>query len=194
MAENLGVGGMDSAELRRQLDDPGSGFATAVAGADIDLLTVGANDFVPQHDAVVNGECPSDVTSDCMEDELEAMRRNLSAILGRIHRLRGARPTAVLVTGYWNVFEDGDVARSAYPDIGLSAAQRLTRLVNAALRDVAADSGATYVDLYDAFNGPASGGDITHLLAADGDHPNAAGQILIARRLVAAGLTGLVKG
>lgn len=190
--DNLGTGGMDSADLLQQLDDPGSSFATAVAGADIDLVTIGANDFVPQHDAVVNGKCLTDEKSDCMQDELENMRSNVSAILARIRQLRGHRPTALLVTGYWNVFEDGEVARSSYPDVGLAATQRLTRRVNAALREVAAGAGATYVDLYAPFNGPGAAGDITHLLAPDGDHPNADGQALIARALVAAGLTGLV--
>ncbi len=192
--DNLGTGGMDSADLRQQLDDARSGFGAAVAGADIDLVTIGANDFVPDHDAVVNGECLTAATPDCLQDELENMRANVSAILGRIRQLRGDRPTALLVTGYWNVFEDGDVARSSYPDGGLAAAQRLTRRVNAALRDVAVQSGATYVDLYAGFNGPEAKGDITHLLALDGDHPNADGQALIARLLAAAGLAGLVRG
>jgi lysophospholipase L1-like esterase len=100
----------------------------------------------------------------------------------------------VLVTGYWNVFEDGAVARDSFPDVGVRATRRLTRLANAAIQQDARATGATYVDLYAPFNGPVSRGDTTRLLAADGDHPNAAGQALIAQRLVAAGLPGLAEG
>ena len=100
----------------------------------------------------------------------------------------------MLVTGYWNVFEDGSVARRSFPRLGVEAAQRLTAVANAAIRSAARRAGTTYVDLYAPFNGPESHGDTTVLLGPDGDHPNAAGQALIARRLLAAGLPGLVDG
>jgi lysophospholipase L1-like esterase len=191
---NLGKDGLNSAELLGQLDERGSSTATAVAAADIDLVTIGANDFTPSHHAVSQGQCLGDGNADCVQDELDQMRHNVSAILVRIRTLRAHRPTAVLITGYWNVFEDGDVARSRYPEVGVKAAQALTRYVNAALQQAARHSDATYVDLYKPFNGPEARGNTTNLLAADGDHPNEAGHALIARRLVAAGLPGLVDG
>lgn len=191
---NLGVNGQTSGDLLATMSDPGSAASRAVRGADVVLVTIGANDFLDQHDKVTTGQCLGGRDTACVADDLGAMVRNVTAIVGRIHQLRGGRPTAVLVTGYWNVFEDGQVARRAFPDLGVRATQRLTRLANAGIRKAADAAGGTYVDLYAPFNGPEARGDTTYLLASDGDHPNAAGQALIARRLVAAGLPGLVQG
>ena len=191
---NLGVGGLDSGGLLHSLTAPGSGVAAAVRGSDIVLLTIGANDFADQHGSVTDGRCLAGPGTDCVQDDLQGMRRNVTAVLEEIRRLRGGRPTAVLVTGYWNVFEDGAVARDSFPDLGVRATRVLTRLANRWLRADALAAGATYVDLFAPFNGPASRGDLTRLLAADGDHPNQAGQALIARRLLAAGLPGLAQG
>ena len=51
--------------------------------------------------------------------------------------------------------------------------------------------GATYVDLVQPFRSADDQGDVSDLLASDGDHPNAQGHAVIARELVAAGLPGL---
>ena len=75
----------------------------------------------------------------------------------QIHRLRAGAPTAVLLTGYWNVFEDGDVARRAMTKQGLAESDTLTRATNQVIEQVAGDQQATYVDLYTAFKG-ADGG------------------------------------
>ncbi len=191
--DNLGEDGMDSTDLLDQLDERGSRFGHAVAGADIVLVTIGANDFSTDHDAVTQGDCLEDGNSECVREELAQLQENATAILARIKRLRTGHPTAVLVTGYWNVFESGDVARSSYPRAGVDASRNLTSEVNDVLRDVTNHAGDTYVDLRAPFNGPASKGNVTTLLAPDGDHPNAAGHALIARQLVAAGLPGLVR-
>ncbi len=192
--ENLGRGGEDTTTLLRLLRDPASAESRAVRGADVVLLTIGANDFADEHESVTGGHCLGGRDIACVEDDLGSMVRNLTAIVREVHRLRGPRPTAVLATGYWNVFEDGTVARRAFPEAGVRATRRLTRLANAGIRSAADTAGATYVDLFAPFEGPATGGDPTALLGPDGDHPNAAGQALIARRLVAAGLPGLVRG
>lgn len=178
--DNLGEGGMDSVDLLERLDDRGSRFGGAVAGADIVLVTIGANDFSPDHDAVTQGDCLEDGNTECVRDELAHLRENASAILARIRRFRAGRPTAVLVTGHWNVFEGGDVAGSLYPQAGIVAPRKLPEQVNDVLRDVTMHAGDTYVDLLALFNGPASKRNVTTLLAPDGDHPNAAGHSLIA--------------
>ncbi|MBM7519490.1 SGNH/GDSL hydrolase family protein [Nocardioides nitrophenolicus] len=180
--DNRAVGGSDSADLLDELDDPD--LRAVVRRADIVLLTIGANDFGDQHDDIVGGRCSPD-EADCVGDELTALRERLTAALGTIRALRGARPTTVLVTGYWNVFEDGDVAREDYGPEGLSAARALTRRANAVIHTVSDAAGARYVDLAAAFRD--AGSDPTELLADDGDHPNAAGHDLIARALLAAG-------
>lgn len=190
---NLGQDGLDSGGLLAKLRDPGSTEAGAVRSADVDLLTIGANDFSDQHDSVTAGRCMGGGNTYCIQDELSSMTSNVEEIIRTIHDLRGHRPTAILVTGYWNVFEDGEVARESFPDAGVRATRRLTTLANAGIREAARVGGATYVDLYAPFNGP-DVRDTTNLLGPDGDHPNAAGQALIARRLVAAGLPGLAEG
>jgi lysophospholipase L1-like esterase len=185
------VNGETSGELVDALRSPSSPETAAVQKADIDLVTIGANDFSGHYDSVTAGECLGDTRTECVTDELGRMERDIDQTIRAIHRLRGGRPTAVLVTGYWNVFKDGAVARRDYPDVGVRATQRLTGLVNDGVRAAADRAGATYVDLSVPFDGPRTGGDPTRLPGADGDHPNAAGQELIAARLLAAGLPGL---
>ena len=192
--QNLGVGGLDSQGLLAMLRDRSAPARRAVGEADIDLVTIGANDFSDQHDNVTSGRCLGGVGTECVSDELATLERNVAAVVSTIRELRGNRRTAVLVTGYWNVFEDGAVARRSFPRIGVRATNRLTMIANDEIRRGAHRSGATYVDLYQAFDGPPTRGDPTGLLGPDGDHPNAAGQELIAKRLLATGLPGLVEG
>jgi lysophospholipase L1-like esterase len=184
--DNEAVGGLDTSGLLVQLQQPG--IEAAVRGADVVLLTIGANDFADEHDTVVEGSCTS-ATSDCSGDELLTMSANLARALAEIRTLRAGRPTSVLVTGYWNVFEDGQVGKEAAGDAGLRASIQLTRRVNDAIRAVSGRAGASYVDLFAPFQ--QYGADIDELLAPDGDHPNAAGHRLIATALLDAGLPRL---
>jgi lysophospholipase L1-like esterase len=186
---NEGVGGLASPGLLNSIDDPTSETARALAAADIVLVTIGANDFGDHHDQITTGHCSGTQGIDCVADELGALRANLRGILARTRALRGDRPTALLVTGYWNVFEDGDVARSRFPDVGRAATIRLTLRANAVIKTDADQAGATYVDLFDPFENRPGGP--TPLLAPDGDHPNARGHALTARVLIAAGTSGL---
>lgn len=190
---NDGVGGLTSTQLLHRLDTDDSKEARGAADADIDIVTIGANDFNDHHEPITNGSCAGSGNNDCVEDELDQLRHNMVAIVDRIHTLRGDRPSAVLVTGYWNVFQDGDVARSAFSAAGQTATRTLTLQANKAIAAAAVKTGATYVDLYAPFHATRSDGDVTHLLLADGDHPNAKGHALIADQLIAAGLPGLVK-
>jgi lysophospholipase L1-like esterase len=192
--QNLGVNGEDSAQLLSAVRDSSSTTSAAVRGAAIDLVTIGANDFSDQHDAVTGGRCLADDSTACVDQQLASMESNLEGVLSAIHHLRAGRPTAVLVTGYWNVFEDGAVARKAFSDDGVRATRRLTALVNDGIRRAATRGRATYVDLTVPFIGPRTSYDATSLLGPDGDHPNAAGHQLIATRLLAAGLPGLAPG
>ena len=117
------------------------------------------------------------------------MRSHLTQVLAEIRSLRAGRPTAVLVTGYWNVFQDGQVARDSDGASGLRASIGLTRRVNAMITSVSSSAGAHYVDLFAPFHRP--GVDIDSLLAPDGDHPDTAGHVLIASVLLGAGLPRL---
>ncbi|MDX6241730.1 MAG: hypothetical protein QOG10_6554 [Kribbellaceae bacterium] len=187
--DNRGVSGLDSAGLLEQLDQADSATARAVAGADIVLLTIGANDFGDHHDEVTAARCARVAGGDCVSDELEQLSGNLDRILTRVRALRAARATTVLVTGYWNVYEDGAVARQAFPPAGVAASVELTRRVNTVVAAVTASHGAAFVDLFGPFE--KRGVEVTGLLAADGDHPNAAGHQLIAQVLAQAGLPKL---
>lgn len=188
---NVGLAGLTSGQLLESLSRKGSDDGRLVRSADIDLITIGANDFGDDHDAVTSGACTPAGDADCTSDELEQLATNLDAVIAAIHRLRDGRPTAILITGYWNVFEDGDVARSSFPEAGRAAAKKLTTTVNRVIEAAAQTSGARYVDLAGPFATKAPDGDPTDLLAPDGDHPNAAGHAVIAEALVAAGLPGL---
>ncbi len=181
--DNYAASGLDTAGLLAQFHQ--ARIVESVRRADIFLVTIGANDFEDHHDQVVDGACPTGA-ADCVSDEMESMRADLAKILANIRALRQGRPTTVLVTGYWNVFEDGDVAQQTSGASGLKASIRLTLRVNAAISAVASTAGANYVDLFEPFQ--SHGRDIGSLLATDGDHPDAAGHQLIARTLLATGL------
>jgi lysophospholipase L1-like esterase len=177
--DNMGVGGMDSSGLLQSLDQSDSPTEVATADANVVLLTIGANDFGDHHDDVTSGQC----VGDCVSDEYEQLTVNLDKILARIHALRDNRPTTILMTGYWNVFKDGDVAKRQYPPSGRVASDQLTLRTNGAINAAAAADDATYVDIYTPFEHSTN---ITSLLASDGDHPNTAGHQLIADVLLSA--------
>lgn len=174
---NLAIAGETSGQVLGSLGEQST--AEAVAGADTIVLTIGANDF----DSTIIGDAtkvsPNDLHA--YDAALASMRANLAAILDKIGALSHSGDPLVLVTGYWNVFQDGAVARgegSSY----LTNSRALTLEVNAALKDVAEAHRATYVDLYTPFVGDRD--DDTDLLTDDGDHPNAAGHQIIADALM----------
>jgi lysophospholipase L1-like esterase len=183
VVDDRAVGGLDTYGLLAQLRTPDT--EDAVRRSDVILVEIGANDFGDHHDDVVSGTCQSG-NSDCVSDELSSLRANLDAVIARIRTLRQGRPTTVLTSGYWNVFQDGDVARNAVGETGLQASLELTRRANAVIRSVSERDGVRYVDLYAPFE--ESGRDVTSLMSDDGDHPNAAGHALIARTLLSTGL------
>lgn len=63
--------------LLARLNDVESNFAISVTDADIDVVTIGANDFTPSHQAVVRGEGMENGNTECMQDELEQMRSSV---------------------------------------------------------------------------------------------------------------------
>lgn len=175
---NLGVPGQTSTGLLAALSSA-SPTSSAVRAADVVTVTIGANDLDPT--PVTSGNCVGDAAR-CYRDELARMEVLVGKVLDRIHALRSGRPTTIQVTGYWDVWKDGAVARQLGPTYQ-SAGDRLTGLTNTALGAAAAAHGATYVDLLAPFRGPAGTDDDTALLADDGDHPDAQGHLVIARAL-----------
>lgn len=186
---NLGVPGWTSTDLLTSLSDPTT--VGTVAEADIVVVTIGANDFLPMLDPALSGQCGGADGLSCFDSALGTLHDNLTAILDRIRELRGGRPTAVRVTGYWNVFLDGHVADATYGPLFQRTSGALTQRVNATIQGVADAEKATYIDLYTPFKGPGGDDDDTPLLAPDGDHPSQGGHQEIAEALTAAGLAPL---
>jgi len=177
---NLARGSQTTAGVLAQLRDPV--VRTEVADSDLVVITVGANDF-PAGKLMSSACRPAPATS-CYRAILAAQRIRLDAILAQVRSLQARHGGSVVVTGYWNVFLDGVVARrlgSGY----VRASTSLTVADNAMIASVARARSARYVDLYRAFRGNGSVDD-TRLLASDGDHPNAAGHRVIAAAVVAA--------
>ncbi|MGA8978984.1 MAG: SGNH/GDSL hydrolase family protein, partial [Pedococcus sp.] len=177
-SENLGRSGLTIPGLGRQL-------ATAVTrralgSASVVVVTIGANDLVPLVDRWHDGACGVA----CVRDAGARLAGPLESVLTRV-RAELPDDAAMLVTTYWNVFEDGDVADGDYGPTFAQWSDAVTAEANSRICAAAHRVDATCVDLYAPFNG-AGGKDPTPLLADDGDHPNAAGHALIARALVAA--------
>ena len=175
---NLGVGGWTSSQLLRSLTTPGA-FRDRVAKSDILLVTIGANDLVP----LELGQS-SDCTSTCYSALVESVGHNVELVVAAARAAQPDHPPTILVTNYWNVFQDGDVGTAKNGRSFQSWSDMLTRAANAQICDAARRAGATCVDLYKPFKGDGSKNP-TSQLAADGDHPNHAGHQLIASALLA---------
>lgn len=176
---NLGQPGLTSVQLDQELhhDSPAR---RAVGTADIVLITIGANDLMPSLAAWDAAGCDDS----CAGSGVTGVRSRISSIVDQVHALRHGLPAQVLVTNYWNVFEDGDVASADRGQAYLVWSDRLTQRLNASICAAATSGGATCVDLYAPFKGDGTTNP-TRLLGADGDHPNAAGHAAIARALMA---------
>jgi lysophospholipase L1-like esterase len=177
-AANLGRPGLTSAGLDQQLATPVA--REQLSRADTVVVTAGANDLVPLVRSWQSGGCPAA----CAAPQVAAMGRQLQAALARLRAdlPPGAR---VLVTNYWNVFQDGDVADRLYGDGFADWSDGVTKAANRAICAAATAADDRCVDIYAPFEG-AGDRNPTTLLADDGDHPNAAGHRLIAQTLLAA--------
>lgn len=170
---NEAVSGLTSQGLLDQVTHEGLVAAPGTAT----VVTIGANDFSAA--ALTHPACRGTAGLACFHPGLVALGRHLDATL-RLLSPSGGSHSPVLLTGYWNVFLDGSVGRArgaAY--VRDSAA--LTRAVNAVIAGSAQRAGQTYVDLYGPFRQRGASEDV--LLATDGDHPSAAGHVLIAQVL-----------
>jgi lysophospholipase L1-like esterase len=171
---NLAQGGAQSEDVLEQLRQPA--VRHALSDATTVLLMIGANDFYHPFKRVRNG---ASATTE-YRAAARQVRTNVEKTIGQI-RLVHDGPVHIVVLGYWNVVEDGKVGRRDYGAGGVEAAESATGWANRALRAAARTGHAMYVSTYQAFKGADGHQDPTALLAADGDHPNAAGHRLLAR-------------
>ena len=177
---NLGANGLTAAGLRTLVTTP-TPTAESVGEADFLLVTIGANDLLPLLPRWRASGCPAA----CYLPTVDTVGADISDILTAAKTLRSNRPSQILVTTYWNVFADGDVAKATENAAYLQWSDELTRALNTRICAAARGSGAICVDLYAPFKGNGSQNP-TRLLAGDGDHPNAAGYQLITSTLLAA--------
>jgi lysophospholipase L1-like esterase len=171
---NLAQGGAKTTDVLAQLRQPA--VRHAVGEATTVVLMVGANDFYRPFKRVRAG------AKKTTEYRAAARRvqRNVETTIRQIRSLHGG-PVTIVVLGYWNVVKDGKVGRHEYGGAGVRAAKSATGWANGALKAAARDGHAVYVPTYKVFKGANGHKDPTGLLAADGDHPNAAGHRLLAQ-------------
>lgn len=173
------VSGATSSDLLEALRTDAS-IRADVRSADVVVVTVGANDLYPSLDQWRQGGCGPD----CYQPDIAVMADRVRQIVDAVSALQN-HSGAILVTNYWNVFTDGDVAREAETDGYLDWSDAVTRAANSAICRSAAADQVRCVDLYTAFKGDGDSNP-TPLLADDGDHPNPAGTALISRAVLAA--------
>jgi len=175
---NLGAAGWTSSQLLQALTRPGA-FRDQVSKADVLLVTIGANDLVGLESSQPGG-CPTT----CYGPLVDSVGQNVEQIVAAAKATEPGHPPTILVTDYWNVFQDGDVGTSENGQAFQSWSDILTRAESARVCSAARRAGATCVSLYAPFKGNGSKNP-TSLLAADGDHPSSAGHQLIAATLLA---------
>jgi lysophospholipase L1-like esterase len=174
---NLGVNGDTTNTLQQRLDTSAV-TRDDLRRADLVLVIEGANDLSPQLESWRVGSCEES----CFLPAVDAMGKRLTTALATIRELVPAQ-AQMIVAGYWNVFPDGEAARAEGGQAEIDWSREITRAANVAIQRAASPEHATYVDLTNSFLDDDSG-DPTGLLAADGDHPNAAGERVIVADLL----------
>ena len=177
---NLGSNGLTAAGLLKLVTTP-TPTADGVAEADTLLVTIGANDLLPLLPKWRASGCPAT----CYSPAVDAVGSDISGILAAAKSLRGTKPVRILVTNYWNVFADGDVASATETPAYHAWSDELTRALNSRICSAARGGSDICVDLYGPFKGNGTQNP-TKFLAGDGDHPNAAGYDLITSALLKA--------
>jgi lysophospholipase L1-like esterase len=180
--DNDAVSGSTSADVVDQLSM--SAVQAQVNSATTVLIMTGANDFNDAFNQVSLGASAAETYAPVAT----AVQENVTTIVEKIHALNAG--AHVVVLDYWAAMEDGAIAARDYDAATMAASIASTTYVNDALAVAAKATGAIYVSTYAEFKGPTGTNDPTALLAADGDHPDAAGHQLIARTIYAALPTG----
>lgn len=175
---NFAQGGARTQDVLAQLRQPT--VRRALEHATTVVLMVGANDFHRPFKRVRSGAKKTTEYGPAAR----RVQQNVERTIRQIRSLHDG-PVTIVVLGYWNVAKDGKVGRREYGAAGVRAAKSATGWANGALKAAARSGHAVYVPTYKAFKGAHGRKDPTRLLAADGDHPNAAGHRLLAQTVFA---------
>ncbi len=174
VVHNDAVGGWTTSDVERDLDSAAT--HRDLTHADLVVVEVGANDF--DLDRVDDPTCLPAASSPCWTDTLKGLHDGLTRIVNGIKAADTNPDLRVAVVGYWNVTVDGAVGR-AQGNAFVIGSDALTKVVNSTVDQVAAATGAVYVDAYTPLKGEAGDRDPTSDLLDDGDHPNASGHALL---------------
>src|SRR5215203_1669094 len=151
---NLVTNGGTSASLRDSLTSDSS-YGDAVSGADVVMISTGANDMEPAGQAWKAGTCGGADGLDCFRTLADQWRSNFDAMLDQVDQLRGDKPTAVrLVTNSNEFLSDPGLLEYFGPGFGLSEGAAITAMHHDALCAVAAEHEGLCVDLRPVLNGP----------------------------------------
>jgi lysophospholipase L1-like esterase len=170
---NDAVPGYESRNVVDQLEHDAT-VRRDVAGSQAVLIEIGAND--------VGYSSSCGTTVSCYTPKVPEIEQNLTTIVHDVHTLTNGQPLAVVLLDYWNVWLGGQYAESQGEEYVL-ASDTVTDQVDDVIQAVARSTDSIYVDLRTAFRGPDRSWDETHLLASDGDHPNADGHERIAEAI-----------
>ncbi|HSK22699.1 MAG TPA: SGNH/GDSL hydrolase family protein [Egicoccus sp.] len=178
---NLAVNGWTSTDLIGALQQDET-MRTAVAGADLLTVDIGANDLLGAIPFYASDNCGGDDNLQCLRDATTLVESQWAAILDEIIALRDGNATGIATIDLYQPFignrrvaEDLEVLRPVMDDL------------NAVITDVAQERDIPVATVHDAFHGPDGTGDPneTFLISVDGLHPSNAGHEVIARELLA---------
>jgi lysophospholipase L1-like esterase len=129
----------------------------SVAQADIVTITLGANDVPWQQDEdpVCRGQWD---TRKCFEQKAAPSLTALGKVIDLVHAIRGANPTAIRVTTFYNeLIPSATYAPDRPPEAiakALTGARVFSDALNSGICSTAKSHGALCIDIYHAVNGP----------------------------------------
>jgi lysophospholipase L1-like esterase len=188
--QNLAFDGGTSATLLDALQQPR--FQQALADADLITIDIGANDIDSGFQDYAAKSCGGSDNLECFRTGAATFKRNWDAILAAIVKARSPKVAAIRVLSDYDSFVgNARAAANLGPMIARDIAPFLDQ-VNDVRCTKAMNAGISCVDIARVLNGPTRHAVIpADLMGSDGIHPSAAGHLLIAQTIDAAGYAPL---